>query len=198
MPQQANDGRRERTEVTRGRILASARKLILSGKYDPTAEAIAKQAGITKRTLFRHFPDMETLHREIILDAQSHARSVMDEAFSNNQGQTEQWQELLKIVIERRVRIYEYLLPLHISSVYQRFRSDATDKVIRQDIRRRRKRLQEILPDEIASDELFFESLDAMLSIEYWISLRRDQQLSTTRATQVLHYVVALMTKVAG
>ncbi|MCZ6680043.1 MAG: TetR/AcrR family transcriptional regulator [Candidatus Poribacteria bacterium] len=194
------DGRRERTVSTRRSILDSTRGLILSGNFDPTAGAIADHAGITRRTLFRHFPDMETLHREIILDAQSYAQTVMDEPFPSHLqnlhedlGTTDRRLGLLQIVIERRVRIYEYLFPLHVSSVYQRYRSTATERAIRASVRRRRKRLKEIFPDSMAPDALMFESVDGILSIEFWISLRRDQKLSVARATQVLQYAVTQM-----
>ena len=196
------DGRRERSVSTRRRILDAARGLTLSGHFDPTAKAIADQAGITTRTLFRHFPDMETLHREIVLDAQSYAQTVMDEPFPSELQEnlqedlhaTDQGPVLLQTVIERRVRIYEYLLPLHVSSVYQRYRSSTTEQAIRRNIRRRRRRLKEILPCAMASDTLLFESLDGILSIEFWISLRQDQKLSVARAKQVLRYAVARMT----
>ena len=199
------DGRRERTVSTRQNILDSTRGLILSGNFDPTASAIADQAGITRRTLFRHFPDMETLHREIILDAQRYAQTVMDEPFPShlNEDRREDLQEdystadrsfgLLQIVIERRVRIYEYLLPLHVSSLYQRYRSSATEQAIGATVRRRRKRLKEILPNQMVADALLFESVDGILSIEFWISLRQDQQLSVARATLVLQYAVTQM-----
>lgn len=202
----STDGRRERSVSTRRRILEATRGLTLSGHFDPTAKAIAAQAGITTRTLFRHFPDMETLHREIVLDAQSYAQSVMDEPFPSDHQEnlqenpqedlhaTDQGPVLLQTVIERRVRIYEYLLPLHASAIYQRYRSSATEQAIRRNIRRRRKRLKEILPRRVASDTLLFESLDGILSIEFWISLRQDQKLSVARATQVLRYAVARMT----
>ena len=39
-------------------------------------------------------------------------------------------------------------------------------------------------------DALLFESVDGILSVEFWISLRQDQQLSVARATQVLQYAV--------
>ena len=78
---ESSDGRRQRTEATRRNILTAARALILEGDFDPTAEAIAARAGTTRRTLFRHFPDMRTLHREIIRDAQDYAQAVMDEPF---------------------------------------------------------------------------------------------------------------------
>ncbi len=198
VPSTTTDGRRERTVSTRRSILDSTRRLILSGNLDPTASAIADQAGITRRTLFRHFSDMETLHREIILDAQRYAQTVMDEPFHSDleEGLQEDLSTadrrpgLLQIVIERRVRIYEYLLPLHVSSVYQRYRSSATEQAIRANVRRRRKRLKEILPYSTALDALLFESVDGILSIEFWISLRQDQRLSVPRATQVLQYAV--------
>ncbi len=137
---------------------------------------------------------METLHRGIVLDAKSYAQTVMDEPFPGDLHIADQGLDLLQIVIERRVRIYEYLLPLHVSSVYQRHRSSATEQAIRRNIRRRRKHLKEILPRAMASDRLLFESLDGILSIEFWISLRQDQQLSVARATQVLRYAVTQMT----
>ena len=112
------DGRRERTTATRRNILSAARELILQGNFDPTAQAIAAHTKITRRTLFRHFPDMGTLHGEIILDAQDYAHAVMDEPFPVD---TAGWQEQLDIVVDRRARIYEYLLPLYISAVYQSF-----------------------------------------------------------------------------
>ena len=52
------DGRHERTEQTRLRILAAARDLMLSGNLEPTTTDIAKHAGIATRTLFRHFAEV--------------------------------------------------------------------------------------------------------------------------------------------
>ena len=73
------DGRTERTAQTYRRILAVTRELILAGKIDPTAREIAAEAEITTRTLFRHFTDMESLHRSLIEDAEVRASAVMDE-----------------------------------------------------------------------------------------------------------------------
>ena len=91
--------------------------------------------------------------------------------------------------------IYEYLLPLYISVVFQRYRTKGTTGASRPDIQRRRKRLREILPVATQSDPLLFEALDAMLSIEFWITLRRDQRLPVERATEVLRHAVARTTR---
>lgn len=189
----ATDGRRERTEVTRQRILDTTRDLILEGDVEPTAKAIASRVGMTTRTLFRHFPDMESLHREIIRVTQAHVQAVLDEEFPSDTDSRESWQARMHIIVERRARTYEYLLPLQISSLLQRYRSSATDQEMKKGIARRRRRLKEVLPNELATDLLFYEALDGILSIEYWISLRRDQRLSVARATDVLHHAVSRM-----
>ncbi len=118
----------------------------------------------------------------------------MDEPFP---ASTTRWQEQMDIVIERRVRIYEYLLPLYISAVYQSFRTTTSQAARRKGIRRRRARLKEILPTDLLSNALLVESLDAILSIEYWVTLREDQQLSVAKATKVLRYAVTQITNSA-
>lgn len=186
-PSERADGRVERTAATRRKILAVTRELILEGATDPTAREIAARAEITTRTLFRHFPDMEALHRNFIEEADASASLVMDEAFPG--GTPEQWQRLLEAVIDRRARVYESLLPLYISAIWSRYRARDSGVRHRQGVVRRRKRLKEILPEEIVRDSLVFEALDGVLSIEYWRSLRHDQRLSVARATQVVRLV---------
>ena len=76
-----SDGRHERTERTRQCILDATRDLILEGNLQPTTTQIAKNAGVTTRTLFQHFSDAETLHLEMIAAAEASAEAVIDEPF---------------------------------------------------------------------------------------------------------------------
>jgi AcrR family transcriptional regulator len=186
------DGRVERTVATRRKILSVTRELILGGFTDPTAKEIAGGAGITTRTLFRHFPDMEALHRSFIEDTEASASLVMDEPFP--EGTSEQWRQRLDVVVDRRVRVYESLLPLYISPIWSRYRAAAKDSTQYRGIARRRKRLKDVLPEWLGEDSTLFEALDGVLSIEYWISLRRDQRLSVADATRVLRVVVEKLT----
>ena len=59
------DGRRERSATSRRRILAALVALLEDGEPSPTAESIAAEAGVSLRTVFRHFEEMENLHLEI-------------------------------------------------------------------------------------------------------------------------------------
>lgn len=190
------DGRVERTAATRQKILSVTRELILEGTIHPTAREIAFGAGITTRTLFRHFPDMDSLHRSFIEDTEARASLVMDEPFpeGTSENKEDHWRELLNVVIDRRARVYESLLPLYISTIWSRYRAAVPDSLQRQGVVRRRKRLKDVLPDGIMGDPVLFEALDGLLSIEYWISLRRDQRLSVAKAARVVRVAVEKLT----
>jgi AcrR family transcriptional regulator len=55
------DGRTARAERTRGAIVEAHLALISEGDLRPTGERIAERAGISLRTLWTNFKDMETL-----------------------------------------------------------------------------------------------------------------------------------------
>ncbi len=59
------DGRVRRGAQNRDRILDALYALIGEGELQPTAEQVARRAGVGERTVFRHFEDMETLHAEL-------------------------------------------------------------------------------------------------------------------------------------
>jgi AcrR family transcriptional regulator len=182
------DGRTQRSSATRRKILDATRKLLIAEAGTPTAEAIAAAAGIAKRTLFRHFDDLESLFGTLLQEAHANIAAVMDEPFNEDRHQAD-WQTLLDEVVERRVKVYEYLLPVYLSGIWWRNKNGQ-----RTMLARRRRRLREVLPSELASDEVMFEALDATLSIEYWASLRNGQNLSISRARQVLRHAAQELT----
>lgn len=156
---------------------------------EPTAEAIAIAAGVTSRTLFRHFPDMDTLYATLAGDVQRRIADIMDEPFPSHVLNAD-WREQLDLVIQRRAQIYENLLPLYASSTWLRGPYAYSTSEQNYAFKRRRRRLREILPELISQDKDWFEAIDATLSIDFWMSLRRGQRLSVKRAEQVLKRAV--------
>jgi len=59
------DGRTERANRTKARIVAATVELIEGGDSAPTSRRIAERAGISERTIFQHFSDLEALHAAI-------------------------------------------------------------------------------------------------------------------------------------
>ena len=184
----AADGRTQRSSATRQKILDATRALLIAGTVEPSATDIAAGAGIATRTLFRHFPDLESLHRDLVAQAHRRIMAVMDEPL--HATPCSDWRDLLHQVIDRRVRVYEHLLPLYVSSTRLRSASAFDSAAERTAIERRRQRLRDILPAGLAEDETLFEALDATLSIDFWLSLRKGQNLGVERATRVLQRAV--------
>lgn len=57
------DGRRRRSERSRGAIVQSMLDLLGEQVLEPTAQQISERAGLDITTVFRHFSDMESLYR---------------------------------------------------------------------------------------------------------------------------------------
>jgi AcrR family transcriptional regulator len=189
------DGRRERTEQTRQRILAAARDLMLAGNLQPTTTDIARHAGITTRTLFRHFAEAESLHQQMIQAAESSVEAIMDEPFPESIAIPQQWRLQLNHIIDRRSRIYEHLLPIYISPLFYQQRSiQDQSSTPSKPAARRRKRLNQVLPKALRQDKALFEAIDATLGIEFWISLRQSQKLSAKQARKTVEIAIDRLT----
>ena len=61
----AVDGRRLRSERSRAQIVAAMRAVIEGGDMDPNATSVARAAGVSARTVFRHFEELDSLYREL-------------------------------------------------------------------------------------------------------------------------------------
>ena len=55
------DGRTARAVRTRGRLVDATIALVEEGDLRPTAPRIAERAGVSVRSVFQHFDDLETL-----------------------------------------------------------------------------------------------------------------------------------------
>jgi AcrR family transcriptional regulator len=75
------DGRTLRSATTRRAVAEAYLNLVDGGDMRPTARAIAAEAGVSERAVFRHFQDMETLHSEAaVLQIQRVSRDVPEPA----------------------------------------------------------------------------------------------------------------------
>ncbi len=55
------DGRAARSQRTRGAIIDACIALVDQGDYRPTAPRIAEEAGVSVRSIFQHFDDLDSL-----------------------------------------------------------------------------------------------------------------------------------------
>lgn len=183
-----SDGRRRRSEASRERIVAAMLELISAGDVTPSADAVAARAGVGLRTVFRHFDNMESLYRQINAVMSAEIRPIADRPLA-----PADWKTQLAELIERRIGIFERIMPFKIAADVHRhgspFLADKASEMVRQ----QRATFSALLPSERRNDPLFLEGLDLLLSFDTWRRLRKDQKLSRPRARAVLEHLVGLL-----
>ena len=68
------DGRTVRAERTRQALADALLALLYEGELQPTAERIAKRAGVSERSLFQHFADREALYQAVAVQQYERSR----------------------------------------------------------------------------------------------------------------------------
>jgi AcrR family transcriptional regulator len=180
------DGRRQRSEASRGRIVQAMLELISAGDVSPSAEGVAKHAGVGLRSVFRHFDNMESLYREIDSLISAEVIPIVERPLTPGS-----WDAQLQEVLDKRVRIFERIMPFKIAADVHRYNSPFLEERMGFFARMQREALLAILPSDRRKQTEFVDSLDLVLSFDTWKRLRKEQQLSAARARRVLEYLVA-------
>jgi len=179
------DGRRQRSQRSRERILRAYWELMLAGDMSPSAAAIAEHAGVGLRSVFRHFEDLDTLLRELMeLCYDEVTPEFMKPLKSTN------WKDQLVEVTERNVKIWERIIVPHTAGEIGRFKS----QVLMDDYQRSRNLeisgIKAILPKDIDNYQNVLLALDAAMSFSTMRRLREDRKLSISEVKQVMTLMV--------
>lgn len=183
--QPSSDGRRRRGQDSRDRIVQAMLDLVREGHVSPSAELVAARADVGLRTVFRHFKDLESLYREMSAVIEGELLALADTPFK---GAT--WRERVLELVERRGWAYERIGPFKRASEAHRHQSPALALDNAKLVGVGREILRRELPAEMARDPVRFEAIDLLLSFDAWHRLRRDQELSPSRATEVLRAMI--------
>jgi AcrR family transcriptional regulator len=183
------DGRRERSEASRERIVRAMLDLVGEGDVSPSAEAVAARAKVGLRTVFRHFDNMESLYRQIDAVIAAEVQPIADAPYESFD-----WRGQMGELIERRARIFERIMPYKIAGEVHRHQSAFLDAQQTSLVRELRGTVMHILPERVRKDRDLVECIDLALSFESWRRLRKDQGLSAPRAKQAMvRFVAALL-----
>lgn len=179
------DGRKQRSARSRDKIKTSILTLIRAGNYSPRAIDISEHSGLSMRTVFRHIDDMESLLREISGDMQ---REILP-SFLQPYSATD-WRGQFEEQMQRRLEIWEYILPVRLSASLRRFQSKFLLEEYRQFLDIERASLKSVLPESVVSDDVLFAALYEAMGIACWINLRMDQELPPNAAEAVVRRTV--------
>src|SRR3954470_6779327 len=101
------DGRRLRREQNRSAVLDALAALFEAGVYQPSAKEIAERAGLSPRSLFRYFDDVDDLNRAAIERQLERARPLLALRIAADAPTPAKIERL----VEARVELFEAIGP---------------------------------------------------------------------------------------
>lgn len=154
------DGRTARSERTRNAIVDAHLQLIREGDLRPTADRIAKQAGVSLRALWSHFADMEAL----IAESGQRVLASRDAAHRPISPKLP-LPERIEAYCKQRARMLEQITPNAKASAVKEPFSEALQKYRKLHLARVREEVAALFAAELRGDE---ELLNAVTGVSMW------------------------------
>ena len=173
----AVDGRTARRDRNRRAVLNAIIDLIQEGNSLPTVAEISERSGISHRSLFRYFDDLDALFSEAILVAYGRyaplskihrfAQGTMDERMEN--------------LIAQRIALWDAIAPLVHSGRRRKGAVDPMELALAQYTGALRDQTEAHFAPELATisaedRQVLLDALEALLSIDAFEFLRRSQR----------------------
>ena len=185
--QVSTDGRHRRAQANREAIVEALVSLYADGYVDPSAAEIAERAGVSERSLFRHFDDIDDLcHTAFVVQWKRLAdrtRLLVAPTASTD--------EKIAAVVEQRVGLYLDMMNVMRITRMHAVRNDTVLRHVQSSRKELRKQIErlfasecEVLPTEKAKSLLL--TINAVLSFEHVEQLRVDQGMPTSRIVSSL------------
>jgi AcrR family transcriptional regulator len=183
------DGRRLRREQNREAVIDALLALIREGVYTPSTAQVAARAGLSPRSLFRYFDDVNDLHRAALDRQLELALRLVDP----HVGPAEPTARKITAVVRARAEMFEVIRP---AARALRAAANRRPMLAGQLGRNRaflRLQLSELFEPELARSAEVLPALDVLCSFESYDLLRHDQGLSRSRAEAALRTAMSAL-----
>lgn len=182
-PEEPQDGRRARRHRSRDLVVEALLELLDEGVVRPTAQQVAERSGVSLRSIFRIFDDVETLHAAAATQQLSRVRHLFVDVAAVGTVV-----ERVTAMVAINARLYESVAPVRRAAL----RAAPESAPLRDQLARvrgwLRSEIERVFAAELADGE--HEStaslLEVLMSFEAWDQLRMAQGLSATRAAEVV------------
>lgn len=180
------DGRRLRREHNRQAVVEALVDLFDDGVYEPSSAQIAERAGLSPRSLFRYFDDVDDLTRAAIERQLSAARPLLHIDARSGDPLPHRIERL----VDARIRLYDAITPGARAARICAHRNKAVADHLREARKHWRKQVEELFAEELRHHRDQLPALDVLCSFESYELLRHAQRL--TRAATATALVAAL------
>jgi AcrR family transcriptional regulator len=177
------DGRRRRREQNRSAVIEALLALFEEGVYTPSSNEIAERAGLSPRSLFRYFDDVDDLNHAAIDSQLAAARPLLDVAVEPGAPTATKVQRL----VEARVRMFETIAPAARAARVCAPRHPVVAQQLRDGRSYLRTQIRHLFAPELDGPRaMLLPAVDALCSFESFDLLTRDQRLSRPKAVATL------------
>jgi len=191
----ATDGRSRRRLRNVEAVADAVLDLLNEGVVQPTAQEVSDRSGVSMRSIFRLFQDVEALHAAAI--ERQFARVSPLLGTLPTEGPVA---ERIEALADDRARFFDAVAPVRRLAVRRAQQSPLIEGELARSARYFRDQLAAVFAAELAgaADPLLLDALDAATSWEAWDRLRRAQQLTTAEARRLMVATVSALLSCAG
>ena len=177
------DGRRLRREQNREAVIDALLALFSAGHYQPSAAEIAAKAGLSPRSLFRYFDDVDDLYRA----AADRQLQIMLQLLQLSVSPADHVDDKIRAVAHSRLQVYERFTPAARALRAGASRSELVAALLTQARRFQRSQLCELFAPELAGRaEVLLPAVEVLCSFGSYDRLRRESGLSPEAAAATL------------
>lgn len=180
-----DDGRRARGDANRARIIQAMVELVAAGDPDPNADAVAEKAGLSVRTVFRHFQDKDAIFHAIDDLLVAAYQPLLTAPY-----RSAHWKDQLFELIARRCTINEAAAVFRISAVMERYRSQFIAAKYRRLHAGEKRMLDAVLPPQLQTSTQVGRALLIACSFDTWRLLRQDEELPPAEVEAAMRQLV--------
>jgi AcrR family transcriptional regulator len=177
------DGRRLRREQNRQAVLDALVELFEEGDYTPGTTKVAERAGISPRSLFRYFDDVDDLHRAAV----ERARMVAAPLAVVDIDPAAPTATKVAAIVQSRIRLHETVGNAERATRLSAHRHQVIAAQLREGRAWFRQQALDVFAPELAGDRIaLLPAVDALLSIETYDLFRTTHGLSRAKAAAAL------------
>ena len=189
----AKDGRTVRAERTRQALVDALFALLDEGELRPTAERIAKRAGVSERSVFQHFPDREALFEAV-------ARQQYERVFSGLEpvDSSRPLPERLDAFVAQRARLLEESSSLRQAAILLEHDSEVVAGWLESWRRAAATEVERVFRRELEGQErgertVLLGALVSAASGPVWEGYRLHQRMGAERARAAMRLTLAAL-----
>ena len=185
------DGRTVRAERTRQALVDALLALLYEGELQPTAERIAKRAGVSERSLFQHFADREALYQAVAVQQYERVAPTLEPV-----DLTLSLGERIDAFVAQRTRLLEEVTPVRRAALLLEPESEVVSGWLQSTRRQKAREVERVFRAELDAIEqprrgVVQGALVAASAWTFWESLRAHQRLSAERSRAAMREAIA-------